>query len=60
MTDGELALYGSIFQYYSFIREHLTRRLREALPGVSVIAARYSAAHGAALLAMKLFKGAQS
>lgn len=60
MTDGELALCGSIFQYYSLIRERLTGRLREALPGVSVIAARYSAAHGAALLAMKLFKGAQS
>ena len=55
MADGELALYGSIFQYYSVIREGVTERLRQELPGVRVIEPRLSAAHGAALLAKKLF-----
>ena len=57
MKDGELALFGSIFQYYPLIREGVTERLRRVLPGVSVIEPRHSAAQGAAMLAMKLFGG---
>ena len=57
MTDGELAFFGSISQYYTCIREGLTKRLSEALPGVSIIEAHHPAAHGAAALAMKLFGG---
>ena len=57
MTDGELAFFGSIFQYYDCIREGLIQRLNEALPGVNIIEAHHPAAHGAAMLAMQLFGG---
>ena len=57
MTDGELAFFGSIFQYYTCIREGLMQRLDEALPGVNIIEAHHPAAHGAATLAIQLFGG---
>ena len=57
MTSGELALCGSIFQYYPMIRERLAAWLREVLPSVAAIEPRCSAAQGAAMLAMKLFGG---
>ena len=57
MADGELAFFGSIFQYYDCIREGLIQRLNEALPGVNIIEAHHPAAHGAAMLAMQLFGG---
>ncbi len=56
MTSGELALCGSIFQYYATIRDRLTLWLREVLPSVTAIELRHSAAQGAAMLAMKLFR----
>ncbi|MBR3016101.1 MAG: ATPase [Clostridia bacterium] len=55
MTYGELALFGSIFQYYHVIREGVTEKLRQQLPGVSVIEPRFPAVQGAAMLAKKLF-----
>jgi len=58
MIDGELAFFGSIFQYYACIREGVTKRLNEALPGVRIIEAHHPAAHGAATLAKQLFGGA--
>ena len=57
MADGELAFFGSIFQYYDCIREGLIQRLNETLPGVNLIEAHHPAAHGAAMLAMQLFGG---
>ena len=54
LMEGELALNGSIFRYYAGIREAAVGRIREALPMVSVIDPRRSAACGAALLAEKL------
>lgn len=56
MTSGELALCGSIFQYYPMIRSSLTTWLREVLPSVNAIEPRHSAAQGAAMLAMKMFE----
>ena len=55
MTGGELALFGSIFQYYDVIREGVIKTLLQELPGVSVIAPRFPASRGAAMLAKKLF-----
>ncbi len=59
MSDGELALFGSIFQYYSCIRQCLTERLHETLPRVSVIEPRHTAAQGAAILSMETFQGCE-
>ncbi|MBR5111440.1 MAG: ATPase [Clostridia bacterium] len=57
MTGGELAFFGSIFQYYEVIKTGVAKRLRKELPGVSVIEPRFPAARGAAMLAKKLFGG---
>ena len=55
LQAGEVALTGSIFTYFDFIRAHTLSLLQQALPQVRVGAPRHSAAHGAAFLAQKYF-----
>ena len=55
MTDGEIALLGSIPEHYPMIRRALCERLREKLPLARVISPRGTAALGAARLALQAF-----
>ena len=54
IQGGELALLGSIFQYYAPIRQMVEKRLQDRLPQAAVIAPRGSAALGAARLAREI------
>lgn len=53
LTEGELALTGSIIDHFPSIRQEIVRRCGERYPGIRVIAPRHSPAWGAASLARR-------
>ena len=55
VKNGEIALLGSIFTYYNFIKEQVTASIKAELPQIKITEPQYSAAQGAASLARKLF-----
>ena len=55
LTNGKLALCGSILQKDPFIRASFQKQLGEALPGVECVEARHDAACGAARMALDAY-----
>lgn len=53
--SGELALLGSIFTHYAYIKEKVVSSIKAELPQIKIVEPRYSAAQGAANLARELF-----
>lgn len=56
LTGGELAYSGSILEHFDLIRDGVTEAVHAAIPEISVIAPRHSAAQGAAMLAREYFQ----
>ena len=55
LSQGELALSGSILTRFSAVRQGVAERLGKALPGATVISPRHPASFGAAALARSAF-----
>ena len=56
MTDGDLALTGSILRHFSVIRGQVEARMREAFPRVRLMQPRGTPAEGAARMARETFR----
>ena len=55
MTDGELAMTGSVLTHYPLIRANTEALILKKLPGVRILSPRFSPARGAAMLARESF-----
>lgn len=53
LVEGELAMTGGILVHYAAIREQTERMLKASWPSMRIIAPRFGAAYGAALLARR-------
>ena len=55
LKNGEVALLGSIFTNYTYIKEQVINSIKSELPQIKIVIAQHSAAQGAANLARELF-----